>query len=440
MTKVKIIGAGLAGSEAAFQLARRGFEVELYEMRPAVQTPAHQTGDFAELVCSNSLRAQSLGNAVGLLKEELRRMNSLIMEAADRTAIPAGGSLAVDREKFARYITQKIESEPLIKIIREEMRSIPEGPTIIAAGPLCGDSLARALADFTSEENLYFYDAAAPIVTYESIDFSHAFFGSRYEEDGGDYINCPMTKDEYDIFYKELINAEMAEIRDFESKKVFEGCMPIEEMARRGYQTMTFGPLKPVGLINPFESEMYAVVQLRQDNKSGSLYNMVGFQTRLTWAEQKRVFSLIPALKNAEFARYGVMHRNTYINAPRTLNIYSQSLKNVDIFFAGQLSGVEGYVESTASGLIAALNIARYVSGKKMLVWPEETALGALMSYLVNADASNFQPKNIMFGLLPSLDKKVRNRKERREKTSRRALKYLEDYIEENNLRGDSNV
>ncbi len=423
--QINIIGAGLAGSEAAWQIANRGVMVNLYEMRPVKQTPAHKTGDFAELVCSNSLRSNQLTNAVGLLKEEMRMQNSLIIETADRRSLPAGGALAVDRDGFASEITRKIKSHPNINVINEEVTKInPDQVTIIAAGPLCSDSLSEHISKLLGEEHLFFFDAAAPIVTKESIDFSKAFFGSRYEDSDGDYINCPMSEKDYEIFYEELINAKVQDIKDFEGDKIFEGCMPIEEMARRGEKTLLFGPLKPVGI----EGNHHAVVQLRQDNQEGTLFNIVGFQTRLSWGEQKRVFCLIPGLENAEFVRLGVMHRNTFINAPKSLLSTGQIKEHRNIFIAGQISGVEGYVESAASGLICGVNAVRHINNEDLLVWPDETAHGALMKYITTTPKDSFQPMNITFGLMPELKTRIRKRREKRLKISEIALNELETF------------
>lgn len=423
---VNIVGAGLAGSEAAWQLASRGIDINLYEMRPQVPTPAHKTELFAELVCSNSLRASGLANAVGLLKEELRLQNSLIMHAADKYQLPAGGALAVDRQAFSQYITETICQHPHINVINEEVKQINTDELwIISAGPLCSKELAAYLTTLLNEEHLHFYDAAAPIIAKESIDFSSAFWGSRYERGGKDYINCPLTKEQYEHFWYELTNAEVQEVHEFENTKVFEGCMPVEVMAARGIQTLLFGPLKPVGLVDKHGNQPYAVIQLRQDNLAGTLYNMVGFQTRLKWPEQKRVFQLIPALQNAEFVRYGVMHRNTFINAPRVLLPTGQLKEHPNVFIAGQLSGVEGYVESTASGLVCGINAARLISGLEPQIWPPETAHGALMDYITTTPKKDFQPMNIAFGLFPALEQRIKSKKERKIALSERALTQL---------------
>ena len=416
MAKVIIIGAGLAGSEAAWQIAQRGIDVDLYEMRPKVSTPAHHTENFAELVCSNSLRGAGLENAVGLLKEEMRQMDSLIMEAADANRVPAGGALAVDREGFSKYITEKIINHPRINIINEEVKQIIEtdSPMIIASGPLTSDLLSKEIAKLTGQEYLYFYDAAAPIVVYESLNMDRAYKASRYGKGDADYINCPMNKEEYELFWNELVNAERTATKDFEKAIFFEGCMPVEEMASRGIDTLRYGPLKPVGLEHPVTGEKpYAVVQLRQDNYAASLYNIVGFQTHLKWPEQKRVFGLIPGLDTAEFVRYGVMHRNTFINSPMVLSPTLQLKSNAKIFFAGQMTGVEGYIESASGGLIAGINAARLVEEKEPVVFPEDTAHGALCHYITQAESKKFQPMNVNFGLLPPLGERIRDKKEK---------------------------
>lgn len=430
MQHITIIGAGLAGSEAAWQLAERGVTVDLYEMRPTKTTPAHHTDQFAELVCSNSLRGAGLENAVGLLKEEMRRVGSLIMSAADHNSVPAGGALAVDRELFSSEVTKRLEDHPQVCIHRGEVQKIPqEGITIVATGPLTSDDLAEDILRFTGEKALSFYDAAAPIVTLESIDLSKAFWASRYDKGDADYLNCPMTRDEYDLFHQTLVQAESAEVEGFEEGNVFEGCLPVEVMAKRGPQTLTFGPLKPVGLQDPRTGlKSYAVVQLRKENKAGSLFNLVGFQTHLKWGEQKRVFSLIPGLENAEFVRYGVMHRNTFLNAPKVLKA-DFSLKNKpEFFFAGQITGVEGYIESAASGLLAGLNAWRRLRHMTPLVFPPVTALGALARHLEMSPSENFQPMNINFGLLPPLAERIRNKRERNSRISERALETLSEF------------
>lgn len=429
-SSIKIIGAGLAGAEAAWQLAKRGFKVELFEMRPLKTTPAHCTDSFAELVCSNSLRAAGLENAVGLLKEEMRRLDSLVIRTADETAVPAGGALAVDRQLFAEKITDVITNHPNINVFREEVKKIPMNSyVIVASGPLTSDDLAEDIINVTGEEALSFFDAAAPIVELETVDMNKAFWASRYDKGDADYLNCPMTKEEYDRFYEELINAEAAEIKGFENKQVFEGCMPIEVMASRGYMTMAFGPLKPVGITDLHTGKSpFAVVQLRKENIQGSLLNLVGFQTHLKWGEQKRVFRLIPGLEKAEFVRYGVMHRNTFLNAPRVLNADFSSRLRSDLFFAGQITGVEGYVESAASGLLAGLNVWQRIEEKDTLVFPPETALGGLARHLEGSPSVNFQPMNINFGLIPPLKERVKGKREKNSRISQRALTTLDTY------------
>src|SRR5665648_29913 len=427
---ITVIGAGLAGSEAAWQLAESGVMVEVHEMRPTKYTPAHHTGAFAELVCSNSLRGAGLENAVGLLKEEMRCLGSLIMSAADHNSVPAGGALAVDRELFSSEVTKRLEEHPYVCIKRGEVHRVPQiGITIVASGPLTSDNLAEDILRLTGEDALSFYDAAAPIVTLESIDLSKAFWASRYGKGDADYLNCPMTKEEYDLFYQALVQAETAEVQGFEEGNVFEGCLPVEVMAKRGPQTLTFGPLKPVGLQDPRTGlKSYAVVQLRKENQAGSLFNLVGFQTHLKWGEQKRVFSLIPGLENAEFVRYGVMHRNTFLNAPKVLKAdFSLKLKR-NCFFAGQMTGVEGYVESAASGLLAGLNAWRNLSQMTPIIFPTVTTLGGLARHLEGSPSRNFQPMNINFGLLPPLEKRIRNKCERNSRIAERALESLSDF------------
>lgn len=421
---VNVIGAGLAGCEAAYVLAQNNIKVNLYEMKPKKFSPAHKSENFAELVCSNSLRAGNIENAVGLLKEEMRRLGSLIMECADKTRVPAGGALAVDRDGFSRLVTEKIKNNPNITVINEEISEFDTGEyTIVASGPLTGGALYENIRKFFGGEYLHFYDAAAPIVSYESIDMTKAYKAARYGKGDADYINCPMTKDEYFKFYTELINAECAEVHGFENGSVFEGCMPVEQMAKRGEMTLLFGPLKPVGLENPKNGTLpYAVVQLRQDNTGATMYNIVGFQTHLKFGEQKRVFSLIPGLENAEFLRYGVMHRNTYINSPKLLNKYYQSQKCEKIFFAGQLTGVEGYVESAASGLNAGLNMLMLLNGKEMLDFTSETAIGALANYISNRGIVDFQPMNVNFGIMDPLGERIRKKREKNEKIAARSL------------------
>ncbi|MBQ3375566.1 MAG: methylenetetrahydrofolate--tRNA-(uracil(54)-C(5))-methyltransferase (FADH(2)-oxidizing) TrmFO [Erysipelotrichaceae bacterium] len=425
---VNVIGAGLAGSEACWQLIRKGIKVRLYEMRPQKSTGAHKTGDFSELVCSNSLRSNMLTNAVGLLKQEMRELDSLVMKAADNNALPAGSALAVDREGFAREITETLRNHPLVEIVNEEVSEIPEGPTIIATGPLTSSPLAKAIKNLLQEDSFYFFDAAAPIVTKESINMDIAYYKSRYDKGDADYINCPMSKQQFDIFYDALINGETAEVHDVDKEIYFEGCMPVEVMAKRGPQTLTFGPLKPVGLEREGERP-YAVVQLRQDNAIGTLYNIVGFQTHLKWGEQKRIFSLIPGLENCEIVRYGVMHRNTYINSPKVLlPSYQCRLRN-DLFFAGQMTGVEGYCESAASGLLAGHNMALLMEGRKPVVLPDTTMMGAMAHYIVNADEKYFQPMNANFGIF-NLEHYV-PKKQRKDAYSVQALEVLKQYSQE---------
>ncbi|WP_068496408.1 FADH(2)-oxidizing methylenetetrahydrofolate--tRNA-(uracil(54)-C(5))-methyltransferase TrmFO [Paenibacillus kribbensis] len=433
MQKVTVIGAGLAGSEAAWQIASRGVPVKLYEMRPVVKTPAHHTDKFAELVCSNSLRANGLTNAVGVLKEEMRMLNSLILSAADRHAVPAGGALAVDRDGFSGHITDTLHQHPLIEVVNEELQEIPQdGIVVIATGPLTSPALSEQIKSLMGEEYFYFYDAAAPIVEKDSIDMSKVYLASRYDKGEAAYLNCPMNEAEFDAFYESLITAEVAQVKEFEKEIYFEGCMPIEVMMQRGKQTALFGPMKPVGLVNPHTGELpYAVVQLRQDNAAGTLYNLVGFQTHLKWGEQKRVFSMIPGLEKAEFVRYGVMHRNTFINSPQQLQPTYQFKGRSNLFFAGQMTGVEGYVESAASGLLAGMNAARAAKGQEMFVFPAETTLGSMARYITTADFKHFQPMNANFGLLPKLETRIRNKKEKNEALANRALESLRRYIDE---------
>ena len=433
MNHVTVIGAGLAGSECAWQLAQRGVAVTLREMKPEKKTPAHVTDYFAELCCSNSLRGAGLENAVGLLKEELRRLNSLIMRCADATAVPAGGALAVDRDGFARMVTETIFSHPNITMIPGEVTSIPEGDVVIASGPLTSDPLAEAIAEkLGGGTTLNFFDAAAPLVSYDSVDMDSAYFASRYDKGTPDYINCPMTKEEYLAFWQALIAAEEAEVHGFEDKNVFEGCMPVEVMARRGEDTLRFGPLKPRGLIDPKTGkEPYAVVQLRRDNADGSIYNLVGFQTHLKWPEQRRVFTMIPALRNARFLRYGVMHRNTYLDSPRLLDRYYRLKTEPRIAFAGQMTGVEGYVESCASGFLAGVELARRLNGQTPIDFPAETAIGALGLYVSNGSVGDFQPMNINFGIIPPLDHRVKGKRNKNAELSQRSLEILEGIKQE---------
>ncbi len=429
---VIVVGAGLAGVEAAWQVVKRGIRVKIYEMRPIKQTPAHKSSDFAELVCSNSFRADAIENAVGLLKEEMRRLDSLVMICADRTRVPAGGALAVDRTLFAQCVTGVLSQHPLVETYRGEVTVIPDGEVVIlATGPLTSESLAGAIRRFTGEEYFYFYDAVAPIIYTESINMNRVFRSSRYGKGGDAYLNCPMGKQEYEIFWDALVKAEKAPRREFEREKHFEGCMPVEALAARGKDTLCYGPLKPVGLTDPRTGgRPYAVVQLRQENNEGTMYNMVGFQTSLKWDEQRRVFRLIPGLEKAEFVRFGVMHRNTYINSPVLLEPSFQSKKRPGLLFAGQITGVEGYVESAASGLMAGINAARLVAGDKGLVFPGDTAHGSLAHYIITADPAHFQPMNINFGLFPPLPRKVRDKKERYRMLAGRALEAVERFKE----------
>ncbi len=430
-TTVKVIGAGLAGCEAAWQLAKKNIKVKLYEMKPLKFSPAHKSKNFAELVCSNSLRAANIENAVGLLKEEMRIAGSLIMECADETRVPAGGALAVDREEFSALVTKKINENPFIEVICEEITQInPDEYTIIASGPLTSDDLYEQIQSFLGDEYLHFFDAAAPIVTYESINMDKAYKKARYNKGDADYINCSMTKEEYESFWNELVNAEVSPIHGADKEIVFEGCMPVETMAKRGKDTLLFGPLKPVGLELPGTDKIpYAAVQLRMDNKEGSLYNMVGFQTHLKFGEQKRIFSMIPGLENAEFVRYGVMHRNTFINSPNVLNCFYQCKHNSKIFFAGQITGVEGYIESASSGMVAGINMANLVSGKKMTDFPKETATGGLCHYISDPSVKNFQPMNVTFGIISPCDKKIRKKREKNAYIAQRAIETFKNLI-----------
>ncbi len=423
MKKVTVVGAGLAGCEACWQLVKRGIPVRLMEMRPVKTTPAHHGEHFAELVCSNSLRSDALTNAVGVLKEEMRILDSIIMQMADKHRIPAGSALAVDRISFSKDITDFIKNHPLVEVVHEEVTKIPEGPCIIASGPLTSDALSNAIKDLLHEEYLYFYDAAAPIIEKESIDFSKAYMKSRYDKGEAAYINCPMTKDEFDLFYNELIHAKTVPLKTFEEEKYFEGCMPFEEMARRGEKTLLFGPMKPVGLETPSGEKPYAVVQLRQDNAAASLYNIVGFQTHLTWGEQKRILSLIPGLENVSIVRYGVMHRNTFICSPKVLKPTYQFKHRDDLFFAGQMCGVEGYVESAASGLLAGLNMANIVLGEEPVVLPPTCVMGSMAYYITNTHASYFQPMNANFGIM-KLERKVK-KSERKEAYGKQAIEVI---------------
>lgn len=427
---VNVIGAGLAGSEAAYQIAKRGVQVRLYEMRPVKQTPAHHTDKFAELVCSNSLRANTLTNAVGVIKEEMRLMDSVIIRAADECSVPAGGALAVDRHEFAAKVTEYVKNHPNVTVMNEEITEIPEGPTVIATGPLTSPDLSAQLKELTGEDYFYFYDAAAPIVEKDSIDMNKVYLKSRYDKGEAAYLNCPMTEEEFDRFYEALIAAETVPLKEFEKEIFFEGCMPVEVMASRGRQTLVFGPMKPVGLEDPKTGKTpYAVVQLRQDDAAGTLYNIVGFQTHLKWGPQKEVLQLIPGLENAEIVRYGVMHRNTFINSPNLLRPTYQYKQRDDLFFAGQMTGVEGYVESAASGLLAGINAARLVKGEEPVVLPPVTAMGSMANYITATNAKNFQPMNANFGLFAPLEKKIKKKAERNEAYATRALETIQNFV-----------
>ena len=426
---ITVIGGGLAGTEAAYQIAKRGIKVKLYEMKPNKYSPAHSNNNLAEIVCSNSFKSNSITNACGLLKEELRMLDSLLIKTADETSVPAGQALAVDREIFSENVTKKIEENPNIEIIREEITKIPEDSiVIIATGPLTSENLTNDIVNLLGENQLYFYDAAAPIIEKDSIDFSVAFYGDRYGKGEACYINLPMNKEEYEAFVKELINAEVVTLHDFEKREIFEGCMPIEIMAKRGMDTLRFGPLKPVGFTDPRTGDRpYAIVQLRQDNSTGNLYNMVGFQTNLKFREQKRVLSMIPGLKNAEFVKYGVMHRNTYIQSTKHLNSSYQLIKNPNIFFAGQITGVEGYVESISSGLVAGINAVKYYNDEELISFPKETVIGSLANY-ISTPNEKFQPMNANFGILPELEEKIRDKKIRYEKLAERSIKKIKQF------------
>ncbi len=430
MTKVKVIGAGLAGSEAAWQLAQRGIQVELYEMKPQKKSPAHHSDYFAELVCSNSFRGDRLENAVGLLKEELRRCDSLIMSCAEQTRVEAGGCLAVDRVGFAQKVTEKINRHPNITVISQEVTQMPEGPVIIATGPLTSDSLSDAIGSYFGSEHLHFFDAAAPLITADSVDMDLAWWQSRYDRGTPDYINCAMNQEEYCAFVEALVTAEEAEVHGFEDSNVFEGCMPVEVMARRGVDTLRFGPMKPVGLVDPKTGkEPYAVVQLRQDNAAKSVFNLVGFQTHLKFGEQKRVFSMIPALRNAEYVRYGVMHRNTFLQSPKLLDHFYADRRNPMVAFAGQMTGVEGYVESTASGYLAAVAMAAKVNGRPEPEFPKTTAIGALGYYISDKSIENFQPMNINFSIIAPLEKRIRKKAEKNLAIAERSLTQIDAMV-----------
>lgn len=428
MQRVNIIGAGLAGSEAAWQLVTRGIPVTIYEMRPQKMTPAHSSGHFAELVCSNSLRSDSLHNAVGVLKEEMRKCNSLIIQKADEHRVPAGSALAVDRESFASSIEEALVNHPLVEVIHEEVHEIMDGPLIIASGPLTSDALSKAIAEYVHADYFHFFDAAAPIIEKDSIDFSKAYIKSRYDKGEAAYINCPMTKEEFDAFYFELIHAKTAELHEFDKQTYFEGCMPFEEMARRGMKTLLFGPMKPVGLETPDGKRPYAVVQLRQDNAVATLYNIVGFQTHLTFGEQKRILSMIPGLENVSIVRYGVMHRNSYLCAPKVLRPTYQHITRDDLFFAGQMCGVEGYVESAASGMLAGMNMANLLQGKEVVTLPPTCVIGSMAHYITHADANYFQPMNANFGIMQLLEKV--KKKDRKDAMAQQALRVIDKYKE----------
>lgn len=429
MDKVTVVGAGLAGCEAAWQLVKRKIPVRLVEMRPKTSSPAHHSENFAELVCSNSLRSDSLNNAVGILKEEMRHLDSIIMESAKATRVPAGSALAVDRQAFSRRITEQLKQHPLIEVVQEEVTQIPDGPCIIASGPLTSDALSKAIQEYTHADYFHFYDAAAPIIEKDSIDFSKAYIKSRYDKGEAAYINCAMSREEFDAFYEELIHAETAQLHEFEDETYFEGCMPYEEMARRGRQTLLFGPMKPVGLERPDGTTPYAVVQLRQDNAVASLYNIVGFQTHLKWGEQKRLLSMIPGLENVSIVRYGVMHRNSYLCAPKVLRPTYQHVQRDDLFFAGQLCGVEGYVESAASGLLAGMNMANLMREKAVVELPNTCVIGSMAHYITHASERYFQPMNANFGIMRLLEKV--KKKERKEAFANQALSVIDTYKKE---------
>ncbi|MDF2606373.1 MAG: gid [Bacillales bacterium] len=425
-----VIGAGLAGCEAAWQAANRGIKVTLFEMRPEKMTPAHHTSNFAELVCSNSLRSNSLTNAVGVLKEEMRQLNSIIMKAADETQVPAGGALAVDRTLFSQKVTEIIENHPNITVVKKEVDQIPDSTTVIASGPLTSDKLTKSIQLLTGEDYFYFFDAAAPIIEKDSINMDKVYLKSRYDKGEAAYLNCPMTEEEFNIFHEAIVNAETAEIKEFEKKIFFEGCMPVEVLAKRGNKTLLFGMMKPVGLEDPKTGKSpYAVVQLRQDDAAGTLFNIVGFQTHLKWGEQKRVFRLIPGLENAEIVRYGVMHRNSFINSPKLLEPTYQFKERHNLFFAGQMTGVEGYIESAASGLVSGINAANLLNGKDLVVFSPETIIGSMAHYITNTSSKNFQPMNANFGLVQPLSIKIKGKQERYDKLAQRALETIQNYL-----------
>ena len=440
MKEVTVLGAGLAGSECAWQLAKRGIKVKLYEMKPQKMSPAHKSPYFAELVCSNSLRSDELTNAVGLLKAEMRKMGSLIMESADANRVAAGGALAVDREGFAKYITDKLTENENVEVLNDEILEMPEGEVVVATGPLTSDGFAAKLAELCDDEGLHFYDAVAPIVTLDSVDMESAFFASRYDKGTADYVNCPMDEEEYKAFVHELCNAEEAAVHGFDDGGVFEGCMPVEVMARRGEDTLRFGPLKPVGLRDPRTGkDNYAVVQLRRDNADGTIYNIVGFQTHLTWGEQRRVFSMIPALRNAEFVRYGVMHRNTYLNSPKLLDRYYRLKTDKRISFAGQMTGVEGYVESAASGMLVGIETAARILGMPTVDFPQETAIGALGLYVSVGSVGDFQPMNINFGIITPLGYRVKGKRNKNAEISARSLAIIDELMKKEVFAGENN-
>lgn len=431
MERVKIIGGGLAGCEAAWHLAQNGIKVDLFEMRPSKSTPAHHTGKLAELVCSNSFRSNEITNAAGLLKQEMRILDSIVMQVAEKTCVPAGAALAVDRTKFSCKITEMIKNHPNIRFHLMEITEIPEPPAIIATGPLTSESMSKAIAQLLGNKHLYFYDAAAPIVTSESIDWDKAFWGSRYDKGDADYVNLPLTQDEYDVFYKELVTAQTHPLKDFEKPMFFEGCMPIEVMAKRGYRTLLFGPLKPVGIIDPKTGKKpFAVVQLRKENNEGTLLNIVGFQTSLKWGEQKRVFGLIPGMEKAEFIRYGFIHRNTFISSPLHLKPTLEYKGLNGLFFAGQITGVEGYIESAASGIVAGLNMKRLLKGQEPIALPSESIIGALLNYITSSNPENFQPMKANFGILPPLPNNVKDKTLRKKLLSQRALEFIDKFVE----------
>lgn len=427
---VNVIGAGLAGSEAAYHIAKAGVNVKLFEMRPTKLTPAHETGNFAELVCTNSLRANQISNAAGLLKAEMRHLDSIVIRSADANAVPAGGALAVDRTPFAEQITNELKQMPNVEVVSEEVTAIPDGITVMATGPLTAGPLAEAIKSFTAEDDLHFFDAAAPILSKDSLDMDKVYLKSRYDKGEASYLNAPMNEEEYNAFYDALIHAETADVHDFEDSDVFEGCMPVEVMAKRGRQTLLYGPLKPVGLDDPKTGKRpFAVVQLRQDNAAGDLYNIVGFQTHLKWGEQKRVFRMIPGLEKATFVRYGVMHRNSFLKSPKLLQATYQTKSRPTLLFAGQMTGVEGYIESAASGILAGINAAKLALGQDTVTFPKTTMVGSMANYITTADAEHFQPMNANFGIVPGLDHRIRDKRERNTAVAHRALTDLDEFL-----------